>query len=85
MTNDTSKICVTDFATDMHVMLCIFTVVNFRIVTPSNVSENSGSIMTCIEQMNNQLSEDVYVDIRTTQIGSTAAGKQIHSLVHTLL
>ena len=62
-------------------MLCMSTVVNFKIVAPSNATEDSGSIMICIEQMNNQLSEDVYVDIKTVQSGSTATGKQTNSLV----
>jgi len=55
----------------------------FRIVAPSNATEDSGNVMICIEQMNNQLSEDVYVDIKTMQSGSTAAGKQTYSLACT--
>ena len=52
----------------------LFTVVNFRIAAPSNVTENSGYVKICIEQMNSELRNNVNVDIKTIENGSTASG-----------
>ena len=52
----------------------LFTVVNFRIVAPSNVTEDSGNVKICIEQMNSELRDNVEVDIKTMENGSTASG-----------
>lgn len=54
--------------------MVLFPVVNFRIVAPSDVTEDSGNVKICIEQMNSELSDNVNVDIRTTEVGSTASG-----------
>ena len=54
--------------------MVLFTVVNFRIVAPSNVTEDSGNVKICIEQMNSELRDNVNVDIRTIENGSTASG-----------
>ena len=49
-------------------------VVNFRIILPISINEDIGSVDVCIEQMNGELSKEIEVRVRTSQIGTTATG-----------
>ena len=58
----------------MFVLVSRPTVVNFRIVSPSRVSEDIGRVEVCVEQMNGELGEEIQVNVRTTPTGTNASG-----------
>ena len=60
-------------------------VVNFQIILPSSINEDIGSVDVCIEQMNGELSKEIEVTVRTSQVGTTATGTFIHVCIRVFL